>query len=81
LVEDFSTMVMIAAKNYIEIGSKVKYLYITRVTICKETLKEIMGNNLVNFEGNEYLVFEVAALKEADSYGKTHPAYISKKVA
>jgi hypothetical protein len=36
---------------------------------------------MVDYDGNEYLVFEVAALKEPDQYGKTHTAYISKKVA
>jgi hypothetical protein len=36
---------------------------------------------MVDYDGNEYLVFEVASLKEPDQYGKTHTAYISKKVA
>jgi hypothetical protein len=40
-----------------------------------------MENHLEDFEGNEYMVFEVAALKEADTYGKTHTGYIRKKVA
>ena len=35
---------------------------------------------MVDYDGNEYLVVEVAALKEPDQYGKTHTAYISKKV-
>jgi len=36
---------------------------------------------MVDYDGKEYLVFEVASLKEPDQYGKTHTAYISKKVA
>ncbi len=68
-------------KTYIGKGSKVKDLEIIRVSIARETLEEILKNHLVDFEGNEFLVFEVAALKEADPYGKTHTAYISKKVA
>ncbi len=36
---------------------------------------------MVDYDGNEYLVFEVASLKEPDQYGKTHTAYINKKVA
>jgi hypothetical protein len=36
---------------------------------------------MVDYEGKEYLIFEVAALKEPDQFGKTHTAYISKKAA
>lgn len=36
---------------------------------------------MVDYDGKAYLVFEVAALKEPDQFGKTHTAYISKKVA
>ena len=36
---------------------------------------------MVDYDGKEYLVFEIASLKEPDQYGKTHTAYISKKVA
>ncbi|WP_164674972.1 hypothetical protein [Anditalea andensis] len=38
-----------------------------------------MQSHLVDYEGHEFMVFEVAALKEADQYGKTHTAYIAKK--
>ncbi len=67
-------------KTYIGKGSKVKDLDIIRVSISRETLEEILKSHLVDFEGNEFLVFEVAALKKTDTYGKTHTAYISKKV-
>jgi hypothetical protein len=61
-------------KTYIGKGSKVKDLDIIRVSIARETLEEILKSHLVDFEGNEFLVCEVAALKEADLYGKTHTA-------
>ncbi|MEX2564624.1 MAG: hypothetical protein WD431_01625, partial [Cyclobacteriaceae bacterium] len=51
------------------------------VSIPKETLEEILKDHMVDYDGNEYLIFEVAALKEPDQYSKTHTAYISKKVA
>jgi hypothetical protein len=34
----------------------------------------------VGFEGNEFLIFEVEALKDANLHGKTRTAYIRKKV-
>lgn len=51
-----------------------------RVSIPREHLDEIIKDHLVEHEGKEYFIFEVAALTEADQYGKTHSAYISKKV-
>ena len=67
-------------KTYIGKGSKVKDLDIVRVSISRENLEQILNDHLVEYEGKEYFIFEVAALKEADQYGKTHAAYISKKV-
>ncbi|WP_158860964.1 hypothetical protein [Lunatibacter salilacus] len=67
-------------KTYIGKGTQVKDLDIIRVSISKETLEEILKDHMVDYDGNEYLVFEVASLKEPDQYGKTHTAYISKKV-
>jgi len=68
-------------KTYIGKGTQVKDLDIVRVSISKATLEEILKNHMVDYDSNEYLVFEVASLKEPDQYGKTHTAYISKKVA
>lgn len=68
-------------KTYIGKGTQVKDLNIIRVSISKEILEEILKNHMVNYEGKEYLIFEVAALKEADQFGKTHTVYISNKVA
>lgn len=67
-------------KTYIGKGIKVQDLDIVRVTISKDNLEQILNDHLVEYEGKEYFIFEVAALKEADQYGKTHAAYISKKV-
>ena len=68
-------------KTYIGKGTQVKDLNIIRVSISRETLEEVLKDHMVDYEGKEYLVFEVASLKEPDQYGKTHTAYISKKVA
>jgi hypothetical protein len=67
-------------KTYIGKGTQVKDLDIIRVSISKETLEDILKDHMVDYDGKEYLVFEVASLKEPDQYGKTHTAYISKKV-
>ncbi|MEX2591716.1 MAG: hypothetical protein WD426_03005 [Anditalea sp.] len=67
-------------KTYIGKGTQVKDLNIIRVSISKETLEDILKDHLVDYEGREYLVFAVASLKEPDQFGKTHTAYISKKV-
>ena len=66
-------------KTHIGKGSKVKDLDIIRVSIARETLEGILKNQLVEYAGSEFLVFEVEALKEADAYGKTHTACISKR--
>jgi len=56
------------------------YKHVILIIISRETLEEIIKSHLVDYEGHEFMVFEVAALKEADQYGKTHTAYINKKV-
>lgn len=66
-------------KTYIGKGSKIKDLDIVRVSISRENFEQILNDHLVEYEGKEYLILEVAALKEADQYGKTHTVYISKK--
>jgi len=68
-------------KTYIGKGTQVKDLDIIRVSISKEKLEEILKDHMVDYDGKEYLVFEVAGLKEPDQYGKTHTVYISKKTA
>jgi len=68
-------------KTYIGKRTQVKDLDIIKVSISKEALRKILKDHMVNYDDKEYLVFEVASLKEPDQYGKTHTAYISKKVA
>lgn len=62
-------------KNYIGKGTKVENLDIVKVTL---KMKE--ANQFVyEYDGEEYLTFEVATLKQPDNHGKTHTAYISQK--
>jgi hypothetical protein len=67
-------------KKYIAKGTKVEDYNIVRVSISKDKLQELIETDLIEYEGNEYLVFEIAPLKEADQFGKTHTVYINKKV-
>ncbi|MEX2594684.1 MAG: hypothetical protein WD426_18080 [Anditalea sp.] len=62
-------------KIYIGKGTQIKDFNIIRVSISKDTLEEILKDHMVNYEGKEYLIFEVSALKEADQFGKTHGLY------
>lgn len=55
-------------------GSKTKDLDLVRVSIPREQLEEIVDDHMVEYEGKEYFVFEMTALREADQYGKTHTA-------
>jgi len=71
-------------KNYIGKGKQVtadgKAIDIIRVTISEDRILEIMASgDMVEYDGNRYLVFEVAKLNSPDAYGKTHTAYISIK--
>ena len=63
------------SKNYIGKGKKVNNLDIVTVTINMEEAEA----HIFEFEGKKYLRFELAALKQADNYGKTHTAYISQR--
>jgi hypothetical protein len=65
-------------KIYIGKGSKIKDLDIVRVSIAREHLEEILNDHLVEYEGKEYFIFEVAALREADQYGKPCRLYQQK---
>ncbi len=63
-------------KNYIGKGRKVDNLEIVTVTLKMEEAEK----HIFEYEGQKYLKFEVAALQNADKYGRTHTAYISKLV-
>jgi len=60
-------------KNYIGKGTRHESLPIVRVTLkVSEALKFQH-----EFNGEQYMTFEVAAMKEADKFGRTHTAYVS----
>jgi hypothetical protein len=62
-------------KNYIGKGKEVNGLDIVRVTIEMEKAETLIYEK----EGKKYLTFEVARMKEADKFEKTHTVYVSTK--
>ena len=62
-------------KIYIGKGKKVENMDIVKVTCKLEDLQEIA----YNFDGVDYVTFEVARMKVADNYGRSHTVYYSKK--
>lgn len=60
-------------KNFIGKGKQVKGLNIVTVAINMDEAEA----HIFEYEGTRYLRFDVAALKQADQYGKTHTAYVS----
>lgn len=60
-------------KNYIGKGTKVENLDIVKVNLKVE---EILKHKH-EFEGNEYISFEVAKMQQPDQFGRTHTAYVS----
>ncbi|MBW3469509.1 hypothetical protein [Arthrospiribacter ruber] len=67
-------------KKFIGKGSRVKSLEIVRLTISEVALREALENDLTDFKGSKFLVIEVASLKKADKYGRSHTVYINKKL-
>jgi hypothetical protein len=61
-------------KNYIGKGKEV-FKDIVKVVIPASELK----NCIFESNGIKYVSFEVAKMKEADKYGKTHTCYYSTK--
>ena len=62
-------------KNYIGKGTQVENMEIVKVTLKVE---EILKHKH-EFEGNEYITFEVAKMKQADNFGRTHTAYVTTR--
>lgn len=62
---------MKTTKKYIARGRQVGTLDIVSFTVSLEALQEIAHE----YEGKLYVSFEVARLKEADKFGKTHTLY------
>ena len=63
-------------KHYIGKGTKLENLDIIRVVLPAEGLDAAMFEK----NGIKYLSFEVAKLKEADKFGRTHTCYSQTKV-
>jgi hypothetical protein len=61
-------------KIYIGKGKQVANLNIVKVTCKLEDLVAIA----YEMDGIRYVTFEIAKMKAADTYGRTHSAYYSK---
>lgn len=61
-------------KNYIGKGTQVENLDIVKVSLKVEELLKFK----YEFQGDEYITFEVAKMQQPDKFGHTHTAYVSK---
>ena len=62
-------------KNYIGKGTKVPKMQIVRATV---RVSELL-NFKYEFEGEEYVTFEVAKMQNADQFGRDHTVYCTTK--
>lgn len=62
-------------KHYIGKGVEHETLDLIKVTLKMEEVLKFKHQ----FEGSEYLTFELARLQEADKFGRTHTCYVSTK--
>ena len=60
-------------KNYIGKGTQVNGLNIVKITLKMEDVMK----HVYEKEGKQYLTFELAELKEADKFERTHTCYVS----
>jgi len=60
-------------KNYIGKGTQNENLEIVKVTVKVEEALKFKHE----FNGEEYLTFEVARLREPDKFDRTHTVYVS----
>ena len=60
-------------KSYIGKGTAVGGMEIVKVTLKVEDLLKVTHE----FQGVEYLTFELAKMQNTDDYGRTHTAYVS----
>lgn len=60
-------------RSYIGKGTAVAGMEIVKVTLKVEDLLKVTHE----FQGVEYLTFELAKMQNADDYGRTHTAYVS----
>ncbi|MEB2780772.1 hypothetical protein U3A58_10240 [Algoriphagus sp. C2-6-M1] len=66
---------MAFSKKYIGKGKQVENMDIVEVNLNMAELQ----NHAFEYEGETYVKFNVAKLKEPDQYGKSHTAYVSVK--
>jgi len=64
-------------KVFIGKGKKIEGFDIVKVTVPLEDLQAIAYT--YEGTGKEYVSFEIAKMKAADSFGRTHSCYYSKK--
>lgn len=62
-------------KNYIGKGKQVENLDIVKVTIKKADLESCTHE----YEGEDYVTFEVARMRNPDNFGRTHTCYFQTK--
>ena len=60
-------------KKYLGKGIKVENMDIVRITLKME---DVMLNKY-NYEGRDFITFELAQLQQPDKFGRTHTAYVS----
>ena len=60
-------------KSYIGKGTAVAGMDIVKVTLKVEDLLKVTHE----FQGVEYLTFELAKMQSKDDFGRTHTAYVS----
>jgi hypothetical protein len=60
-------------KNYIGKGTQVANMEIVKVTLKVEELLKVTHE----FQGVEYLTFEIAKMQSKDEFGRTHTCYVS----
>ena len=62
-------------KNYIGKGKQIAGLEIVKITCKLEDLQKFA----YDYDGTEYVTFEIAKMKNPDSFSRTHTAYVSQK--
>jgi hypothetical protein len=63
-------------KTYLGKGKKIQNLRIVKVTCRLEDLQAIS----YDFEGTDYVTFEIAEMLKPDGFGRTHTCYYRKAV-
>lgn len=60
-------------KNYIGKGTQVENMDIVKVTLKVEDVLKYKHE----YEGNDYITFEVAKMQQPDKFDRTHTAYVT----